>query len=412
MERSLRRTVIIKTKYLPISATTFRTALSLYIAHDGRKHKHNPTLSANKHVLQICRSSLSAAADGLADGSGERRTSPLNGIELKIAQSCRKVVPKSPLPRFQQRCLSTSHRDACERISAIQAVLKGRTMAIRKGNKHQLGLFFLLEACQRNAAGWSTAVWPANAKLPLPHRRSSITRPCCSIERSSAKLLFHALRSSSARHTQNASTRWSTRRRGDHMHDHSRFQRDINDVTGVSLSLSLSLSQKSLTHNIGSASALPIIPKTIGNRKRDYSWGCARGNTTWGNLQIEKHKSVRWAERTPSWFVLFDLLIFSGGVYPPSVTSRTISFSISNSGINLIHFFRWEEGRSSRKLDRFVFAASIPCHAIWQYEYYEETVSKSATFLATESVNSALFKRWETKVQSFGKEKCKTLRQY
>ena len=115
---------------------------------------HNPTLSANKHVVQICRSSLSVAADGLADGSGERRTSPVNGIELKIAQSCRKVVPKSPLPRFQQRCLSTtSRRDACERISAIQAVLKGRTMAIRKGNKHQLGLFFLLEACQRNAAG-------------------------------------------------------------------------------------------------------------------------------------------------------------------------------------------------------------------------------------------------------------------
>ena len=186
MERSLSRAVIIKTKSLPISATTFPTALFLYIAHDGRKHKHNPTLSANK---QICRSSLSTAADGLADGSGERRTSPVNGIELKIAQSCRKVVPKSPLPRFQQRCLSTSRRDACERISAIQAVLKGRTMAIRKGNKQKLGLFFLLEACQRNAAGWSTAVWPANAKLPLPHRRWSITRSCCSIERSSAKLL-------------------------------------------------------------------------------------------------------------------------------------------------------------------------------------------------------------------------------
>ena len=29
------------------------------------------------------------------------------------------------------------------------------------------------------------------------------------------------------------------RRRGNHMHDHSRFQRDINDVTGVSLSLPL-----------------------------------------------------------------------------------------------------------------------------------------------------------------------------
>ena len=40
---------------------------------------HNPTLSTNIHVVQICRFSLSAAADGLTDGSGERRTSPLNG---------------------------------------------------------------------------------------------------------------------------------------------------------------------------------------------------------------------------------------------------------------------------------------------------------------------------------------------
>ena len=52
----------------------------------------------------------------------------------------------------------------------------------------------------------------------------------------------------------------STRRRGNHMPDHSRFQRDIYDVTGVSLSLSLYYSQKSLRHNIGSASALPITP--------------------------------------------------------------------------------------------------------------------------------------------------------
>ena len=75
-----------------------------------------------------------------------------------------------------------------------------------------------------------------------------------------------------------------------------------------------------------------LIPKTIGNRKRDCAWGCAWGiNATWENLQIEKRKSVRWAERTPSWFVLFDLQIFSGGVYSPSATSRTISFSISNS---------------------------------------------------------------------------------
>ena len=77
---------------------------------------------------------------------------------------------------------------------------------------------------------------------------------------------------------------------------------------------------------------IKLIPKFIGNRKRDSAWGCARRiNTTSENLQIEKHKSVRWAKRTPSSFVLFDLQIFWGGVYPPSSTSRTISFSISNS---------------------------------------------------------------------------------
>ena len=37
----------------------------------------------------------------------------------------------------------------------------------------------------------------------------------------------------------------------------------------------------------------PLIPKTIGNRKRDCAWGCARRiNTTWKNLHIEKHKSA------------------------------------------------------------------------------------------------------------------------
>ena len=77
---------------------------------------------------------------------------------------------------------------------------------------------------------------------------------------------------------------------------------------------------------------IKLIPKTIGNRKRDCAWGCAqRINTTSENLQIEKHESVRWAERTPSWFVLFDLQTFWGGVYLPSATSCTISFSISNS---------------------------------------------------------------------------------
>ena len=138
--------------------------------------------------------------------------------------------------------------------TTIQAVLKGRTVAIRKGNKHQLGLFFLLEACQRNAAGWSMAGWPANAKLPLPHRDSSITRPCCSSAQAPRSLSF-------TRALDRLRTRrrvGSTHRRGNRMHDHSRYQRDI-DWRHRRLSLSLYYSQKSLTHNIGSASVLPII---------------------------------------------------------------------------------------------------------------------------------------------------------
>ena len=117
-------------------------------------------------------------------------------------------------------------------------------------------------------------------------------------------------------------------------------------------------------------------------------------NTTWENLQIEKYKSVRWAERTPSWFVLFDLQIFSGGVkiipraqpHAQSLFLFPIVF-----GINLIHFFDEKDGAAGYSI--VCFGASIPCHAIWQKRRRTRTVSKSATYLATESVNSAPFKR-------------------
>ena len=82
---------------------------------------------------------------------------------------------------------------------------------------------------------------------------------------------------------------------------------------------------------------IKLIPKTIGNR-RDCAWGCARGiNTIWKNLRIEKHKSGGRSFRSPNWLVLFDLQIFSGGVYPPSATSRTISFLFPIAfGINFL----------------------------------------------------------------------------
>ena len=105
--------------------------------------------------------------------------------------------------------------------------------------------------------------------------------------------------------------------------------------------------------------------------------------------------------------MLFDLQIFSGGVYPPSATSRTISFSIS-SGISMVYFFHEKDGVAENSIVCF---GALSRH-LREAKRRTRTVSKSATFWGTESVNSALFKRGETNGQIFGKEKCKTLCQY
>ena len=99
-------------------------------------------------------------------------------------------------------------------------------------------------------------------------------------------------------------------------------------------------------------------------------------------------------------------------------------------GINLIHFFDISTRKNGAAGNSIVcFAASIPCQSRHLTVRRMRTVSKSATFLATESVNSAPFKRGETEVQIFlarnsaklfvnskvhilGKEKCKTHRQF
>ena len=68
------------------------------VLHDWRKHTrpsffHNPTLSANKHVVQICRSSLSAAVQTV---QVECRTSPFNGIERSLSHAV--VIKTIALP--------------------------------------------------------------------------------------------------------------------------------------------------------------------------------------------------------------------------------------------------------------------------------------------------------------------------
>ena len=74
-------------------------------------------------------------------------------------------------------------------------------------------------------------------------------------------------------------------------------------------------------------------------------------------------------------------------------------------GINLIQFFDFfgenlkKNGAAGNSI--VCFAASIPCQSRHLTVRRMRTVSKSATFLATESVNSAPFKGGETEVQIF-----------
>ena len=73
-------------------------------------------------------------------------------------------------------------------------------------------------------------------------------------------------------------------------------------------------------------------------------------------------------------------------------------------GINLIHFFEFfgeKEERCSRKFDRLLCCFDPLSITPFDSAKNARTVSKSATFLATESVNSAPIKRGEAEVQIF-----------
>ena len=109
-----------------------------------------------------------------------------------------------------------------------------------------------------------------------------------------------------------------------------------------------------------------LIPKTIGNKKQDCAWGCARRiNTTSENLQIEKHKSgVRYAHRTD---LCFSICRFSEVVFIPRAQPHAQSLFLFPLvyGINLIHVFdEKKDGAAGNSI--VCFGASIPCHAIWQ----------------------------------------------
>ena len=74
----------------------------------------------------------------------------------------------------------------------------------------------------------------------------------------------------------------------------------------------------------------PLILKTIGNRKGDCAWSCSRWQTQPEKISKSQRTNQCHSLCTLNWFVLCNLLIFSGCL-SPRTTSRTISFSISNS---------------------------------------------------------------------------------
>ena len=89
----------------------------------------------------------------------------------------------------------------------------------------------------------------------------------------------------------------STRRRGNHMHDHSRFQRDID---WRHRRLSLFLSQKSLTHNIGSASALPIIHDVTHTSAKLQACEKRKPDTLWLASSSEQSKRFKQPGTDPN----------------------------------------------------------------------------------------------------------------
>ena len=140
----------------------------------------------------------------------------------------------------------------------------------------------------------------------------------------------------------------------------------------LSLCISLSLShQKYLTHNIGSASALSIIPKTIGNWKKEIVREVALGGQT-PPEKFYRSKSTNQSsernERLPD--LCFSICRFSQVVFIPerNLTHNLFFLFPIVFGINLIHFFDdWKKGSAAKNSIVF-FCASIPCHdhAIWQ----------------------------------------------
>ena len=83
-----------------------------------------------------------------------------------------------------------------------------------------------------------------------------------------------------------------------------------------------------------------IIPKTIGNRKRDCAWSCSRWQTQPEKICKSQRTNQCHSLRTLYWFVLCNFLIFSGCVcHLEQLHAQSPFLFPIVFGINLIPFF-------------------------------------------------------------------------
>ena len=193
------------------------------VLHDGRKHKTVVSSQPNASPF-----------NGDAQGG--------NGIERSLS---RVVVPPSlpvsatTFPTALSVYIAQGHLRKDIRYPSCSP----RQNRFHSKRKYTLTWSFLLAWSMPTKWCWVIhGRFTSERKAYTSHRHSSITRPLPAARalKHQAPCLIHA------RQAQNALTPWpvgSTRGRGNHMHDHSRFQGDIDwRHRRLSLSLSLSLS--------------------------------------------------------------------------------------------------------------------------------------------------------------------------
>ena len=159
-----------------------------------------------------------------------------------------------------------------------------------------------------------------------------------------------------------------------------------------------------------------LIPKTIGNRKKRLCVRLRSGDKHYLRKSADRKVQSSSVSGTNAFLICAfrsaDFLRWCLSPLHNPAHNLFFLFPIV-FGIHLIHFIN-EKKDGSAGNSIVCFGASNPLsrHLTDGNDREEYELSKSATFLPTKSVNAAPFKRGETKVQIFGKEKCKALRQF